>query len=333
MLTSSAGVLALPMTHYRAPASATADYVPLIDTATQQLQVLHKLIAAQHRDHTPFESRKDATWLLGAISSLAKRTHECGGWPMLGRFGSTHDGGWWLCASPGLRQPQCAAYSLGIGFDMSFDLAAAKALPTCVIHMLDPTPTVVAYYHSQQSKANDLPPNLRFHPIGLGSHDHNVSMNNRYTRQSTSGAHAPLGGAGGTPSEMLTLASIRHRLGGAPPRVVKIDVEGAEWGAGMSALATSGADQLLLELHGRPASWLPLIETLVREGGYMLWGVEEGRFYSGEREAKEKTSSTGASPSATVSHAHAYNSSRLLPMPNVDLIYANIYMVRPRLAA
>ena len=119
---------------------------------------------------------------------------------------------------------------------------------------------------------------------------------------------------------MLTLASINRRLA-ASPHLLKIDVEGTEWSVRADELARSGAEQLLLELHGHPASWLPLMEALVRDGGYLLWGVEQGRFYTGLNNAS-------SSSSTRPQHSSASLASMLLP--NADLIYANVYLVRPQ---
>jgi hypothetical protein len=126
----------LPMTHYishhKAPPSDLNHR-----TQTEEMQ---RLIARQHAKHDPFSTRQDANWLLDELVKLAERVPTCGGWPVLGRFGHIGDGGWWVCDSPRLRgshRGACAIYSAGIGFDWSFDLAAATRLPNCTVHMMD----------------------------------------------------------------------------------------------------------------------------------------------------------------------------------------------------
>ena len=239
-------------------------------------------------------TEKHAQWIIKSIESIVEQG-GCGAlndsfvgppgyvWPSA-RYGSDGDGGWYLCASPELRSPSCTIYSVGIGFDFSFDHAAASLLPHCQVHMMDPTPTVITMY-KRASKAlpYGVPPNLHFHAWGVGDHDHDVTMNNWWTEHSMNANQNRIilskgKAAANTPSSILTLSSIARRLGhSTPPTVLKLDVEGAEWDL-VSILPTCGAQQLMFELHDKAERWLPLLSALVGNGGYRLWRVEEASY-------------------------------------------------------
>ena len=97
-----AAALAVPLTHYRYRPSPNAPKTHL--DRVGQLRELQRLMSVQQHEHEPFALRRDANWLLGALSAIAARTSPCGGHPVLGRLGrnATRDGGWWVCATPRL---------------------------------------------------------------------------------------------------------------------------------------------------------------------------------------------------------------------------------------
>jgi hypothetical protein len=153
------------------------------------------------------------------------------------------------------------------------------------------TPTVVESYAKEAAaKGAELPPNLHFHPFGIDLRDHNMSMSNRYTRPQPElsprlashciselfSSHWREAGVAcavyvrcrytgfqhSGVSEMLSLGSIERRLG-TRPDLLKMDIEGTEWSV-QELLPRTGAEQILLELHGRPGSWLePTADTVL----------------------------------------------------------------------
>ena len=250
-------------------------------SSVEQLQSVRKLRAQQARDGGVTNAQQ-ATWLLRSIEGLA--TEACGGaakWPSA-RYGLPGDGGWWLCASPLLRSAStCIIYSVGIGFDMSFDLAAAALLPHCQVHALDPTPTVVDFYARTTAGLSFLPPNLHFHPWGVGREDHAAIMNNWWANRTVNTGNGRINLAKGwgaskaqKAARFLTLDTIKQRIG-TPPSVLKLDVEGGEWDLA-PMLPESGAEQLMLEVHHSPNAWLGLLESLIK-ANYTLWRCDEGR--------------------------------------------------------
>ena len=57
------------------------------------------------------------------------------------RFGHSGDGGWWLCTAR-LKRRSCVIFSFGVGFDPTFETAAASRLSFCRVVSFDPTPIV-----------------------------------------------------------------------------------------------------------------------------------------------------------------------------------------------
>ena len=70
----------------------------------------------------------------------------------------SRDGGWWLCEDKGMLQTRgsCAIYSVGTGYNPSFDLELARAWPSCRVIMLDPTPTVAMTLTANESLWSSL---------------------------------------------------------------------------------------------------------------------------------------------------------------------------------
>mmetsp|Transcript_84239 Transcript_84239/g.272320 ORF Transcript_84239/g.272320 Transcript_84239/m.272320 type:complete len:334 (-) Transcript_84239:137-1138(-) len=160
------------------------------------------------------------------------------------------DGGWNVCAlrkmqqhHPGATWPPlgCVVYSFGSRGDFTFDIAAA--MMGCEVHTFDPTmPTFRGSERELQLKREF---NITFHDLGLGAEADGSACK------------------GLSPSTICEpLPSIIKRLGHGSIEVVKIDVEGAEWGPlgeeTTLQILKSHVRQLLVEYH------LP-------------WGVDEAR--------------------------------------------------------
>ena len=143
------------------------------------------------------------------------------------RLGDPHDGGWTLCNTFAVQPPRqqqqqqqphhsCIVYSFGIRDDYSFDDACeAKG---CCVHGFDPSVELSSVYNSV---------NKTFHHLGLGE-------TGKYPPGTVSFRWPGIGYMAETNSkewELSSVRDIRARLGhtNALVKVMKIDVEGAEW--------------------------------------------------------------------------------------------------------
>lgn len=143
------------------------------------------------------------------------------------RMGSVVDGGYHVCMDPSVSPSNdCLAYSFGIRRDFSFDDQLSKWLG-CEVHCFDP---------GDGQKEHNRSAKISFHPIGIGGKD---EMANRTAGQKWT---------------IKTLRTIQKDLGHTQRRleVVKIDTEGAEWGALPQMLEDgilSQVKQLIMEIH------------------------------------------------------------------------------------
>jgi len=158
----------------------------------------------------------------------------------------SEDGGWNVCALSTMQKqhrgatwppPGCVVYSFGSCGDFTFDIAAAKL--GCEVHTFDPT--MPGFRGSQR----ELQLKRDFNDLGLGTEAYGSVCK------------------GLLPSTICEpLPSIIKRLGHTSIEVVKMDIEGAEWGPlgeeTTLQILKSHVRQLLVEYH------LP-------------WGVDEVR--------------------------------------------------------
>lgn len=72
-------------------------------------------------------------------------------------------GGWTV--QSGRLARDSIVYSVGVGEDISFDLALIQRFQ-CDVHAFDPTPKCIAWLGAQR-----LPPQFRFRPVGLADYD------------------------------------------------------------------------------------------------------------------------------------------------------------------
>jgi len=160
-------------------------------------------------------------------------------------FLGTDYGGWPLLDQETVDKP--LIYAFGVGEDISFDLGAIDQFGARVM-AFDPTPRCGAWI-AQQS----LPAEFRFYPIGLADHDGeaqffapekavNVSFSSQPAKLSDPqlAVNAPV----------RRLATLVSELGGNAPDVLKMDIEGFEYGV-LQDLAAGALrpGQLLIEFH------------------------------------------------------------------------------------
>jgi FkbM family methyltransferase len=161
------------------------------------------------------------------------------------RFGSGYGG--WDVVSESLGKSS-VVYSFGVGEDASFDIALIERFGMDV-HAFDPTPKSIAWVLCQ-----GFPSEFRLHEYGLANFDGNVSFNPPENPDHVS--HTILdrpeteGHSISVPMKRLT--TIMRELGHARIDLLKLDIEGAEYGV-IDELGEFGIrpQQLLVEFHHR----------------------------------------------------------------------------------
>jgi FkbM family methyltransferase len=166
----------------------------------------------------------------------------------LEQFGSEY-GGYFL--DPSKLRPEAVVYSLGVGEDISFDLALIHQYGV-VVHAFDPTPRVKTWLASQT-----LPEQFQFHEVGVTDFDgdgvfylpprsefisHSLIPARQYSEESI---HVP----------MTRLSTAMKQMGHKKIDVLKVDVEGAEY-AILEDLVREKirVNQILVEFHHRLSS-------------------------------------------------------------------------------
>jgi FkbM family methyltransferase len=160
---------------------------------------------------------------------------------------------WTLC--PDLLKPDQIVYSLGVGDTIDFDLELIDALGVKV-HAFDPTP------HSLQwMKTQETPENFVFHPWAAAGQDGKLFLYPRikadgsksevmYTIVEEKDAHD---GAVEVPA--FTIETMMEKLGHKSLALLKMDIEGAEYGLIENLLQSPvRPDQILVEFHHRFSS-------------------------------------------------------------------------------
>ena len=127
------------------------------------------------------------------------------------RYGGRADGGKWLCSVAEL-EPPCVVYSLGNGGDIDFEEAISSNTP-CQIFTFDCT-----LPPERIPDPNSLPPRTTFEPVCIGEDSADGS------RQS--------------------LTTIAKRLGHPRVHLIKMDIEGHEYGVFAAMRAAYDADPL-----------------------------------------------------------------------------------------
>ena len=138
----------------------------------------------------------------------------------------------------------------------------------CEVHAFDPTPATVEFIRNR-TMIRPQPPSFHFHAVGLGTWD---GMADFYMQKTAAGAEGEslelampmptLSGSGTATNVAIpstvelpvrTLSSILDDLGHKPIALMKMDIEGSEYGVLEDWYLRRGmtlpADQLLIEFH------------------------------------------------------------------------------------
>ncbi len=179
------------------------------------------------------------------------------------RLGTMY-GGWIIPADSGLSA-RSTCYSAGAGEDISFDCALAQRFH-CQVRVIDPTPRAIQHFNNLETavKAGERFPinnsredfytigsedfrRLRFLPIGLADRDAELKFylpqNPTYVSCSTANLQKT---ENYFTAKCFRLLSIMQQLGDDSIEMLKMDIEGAEYGVIQDIVATKLLPQLLL---------------------------------------------------------------------------------------
>jgi FkbM family methyltransferase len=156
----------------------------------------------------------------------------------------TEYGGYAVC--PAELSQESLVYSFGVGCDVSFDeaLIAARGL---TVHAFDPTPRSIEWVEQQT-----LPAGFVFHPWGIADFDGTARFH--APKDPTHVSHTLLSGGdmgtGTVEVPVFRLRTIMQKLGHDHLDVLKMDIEGAEYGVLGDLLSGEvSIPQLLIEFH------------------------------------------------------------------------------------
>ena len=190
-------------------------------------------------------------------------------------LGSSY-GGWPLLNA---HTPRGAlVYSFGVGEDVSFDVAAIERFD-CTVHAFDPTPRCLAWINGQV-----LPDKFSFHPVGLSDTDGEIEFFAPEKEEYVSFSSAPAPASDlqrAVKAPVKRLETLVADLGTAMPDIVKMDIEGFEYGVIDDLLSGPiRPGQLLIEFHHRMYE-IPTMRTQesvkkLQDAGYILFYVSSG---------------------------------------------------------
>lgn len=161
------------------------------------------------------------------------------------RFGSVY-GGWNIAvANIGSNS---VIYSFGVGEDASFDTEIIRKY-NCTVDAFDPTPRSIAWVNKQY-----LSQYFRMHEYGLAAYDGRTTFNPpdnpNYVSYTIMDRRASKGIAINV--VVKTLGTIMNELGHKHIDILKMDIEGAEYGVIEYIRETCiRPDQILVEFHHR----------------------------------------------------------------------------------
>lgn len=175
--------------------------------------------------------------------------------------------------NPALLEAKSIVYSVGIGTDISFDLACIDKF-SLHVHAFDPTPRSVQWLATQR-----LPPQFHFHNYGLANYDGELTF---YAPENPAHVSYSATRHTGLPVScpVRKLSTIMKELEHTHIDLLKVDVEGAEYDVIENMLAESiFPAQFCVEFHHR---WPQIgVERTTRAianlqaSGYRIFHVSE----------------------------------------------------------
>jgi FkbM family methyltransferase len=159
-------------------------------------------------------------------------------------LGSSY-GGWPVVRA--LTQNGVLVYSFGIGEDISFDLAMIEHY-SANVHAFDPTPRCLKWIEQQS-----IPAQFQFHAIGISDTDCEIEFYAPEVADHVSFSAAPAKRSNlalSVKAPVRRLQTIINDLNTPVPDILKMDIEGFEYGVIKDLLSTNiRPTQLLIEFH------------------------------------------------------------------------------------
>jgi FkbM family methyltransferase len=193
--------------------------------------------------------------------------------------GDPEYGGWRIC--PDGVGAQSVVYDVGVGEDLSF---AASLIRTYGLRVwaFDPTPRSIEWVERQPRS-----PELRFQPCGIAEFDGAATLYLPDDPRFVSGTLIRDGHHRGGAHRVLVkrVATVMAELGHRRVDILKLDIEGAEYGV-LHDVLRSGLDveQILVEFHRAPGSadYAPAAAAIqeLNRHGYRIFAVGHGTDFS-----------------------------------------------------
>jgi FkbM family methyltransferase len=151
---------------------------------------------------------------------------------------------WSWCICPEGISSSSIVYSLGVGRNISFDLAMIEKYQVQV-YAFDPTPSSIEWI-----KSRTVPEHFHFFDYGIAAFDGTAILYDNPKHNSQSILHRPKGRETGLEVQFHTLKTVMETLGHTKIDILKMDIEGAEYEVIDDLLSSNiKVDQLLVEFH------------------------------------------------------------------------------------
>lgn len=177
----------------------------------------------------------------------------------------------WVVADR-LMSADSIVYSVGIGEDISFDLAL-MARYGCGVYGWDPTPLAVNFIASLKTP----PPGFVFMPYGLAAQDGAIQFGAQDSGDRSFSVHSQH--ATRVTLEVRTITSMMKMLNHAHVDLLKMDIEGSEYDVIRKIVEERIViPQLLVEFHHRWYAHIPVQKTkehirMLQRAGYLIFDV------------------------------------------------------------
>lgn len=174
-----------------------------------------------------------------------------------------------FAVNPEFLGPDSVVYSFGIGTDISFDIALVERF-SMQVHAFDPTPRSLDWIRTQQ-----VPSNIHVYPYGIADFDGTIMLHPPTNPGHVSFSVVEHGGGPEAQCPVYRLRSIMRMLGHTRIDLLKMDVEGCEYGVIRDIVSEAlPVHQLCIEFHHRwPEIGIDKTEeaiTSLRSVGYRI---------------------------------------------------------------